>query len=697
MVLERGGTVVATPPLLAYAAAWLLTLASLLAVQLARVTAFPATPFVVLLTLGVLFSAWLSRRPLSENVRFAFGFLDGAVALLCLIGQPLLNALFAIETDASVETYLSMSFLWYLCLRAALMVTMNALAFQSVPALALFGLIATYVLAAQVLWLFALMLLAMLFLMLASHRMEWGQPEALETGYALRTVSVMALVAGLTAFLLAPMLALTLGQLVSTLVSGVPLRTPLRTPNTTEVPPELQVGAGAVALSKLEVMRVRLEGAARPSYMRIESYNFYTGRGWNRGRFFLEEMVPVGQGVFVLPRNFEVSPQRRVTATVTVSNGWHRYLYSPGTPLKVIAPVRYLVYSRSLNSLASFRPLGAGESYTIEAYVPTDDPAVLRQAPPPTRRYSWQPFMRPPRSTQPRSSQQRAVELARALTQNQPTQYDKVMALMRYIEQNALYNLNVEPYPPEVDVVDYFLFEAKEGYCVEFATALAVLCLYADIPARVASGFILSETDPETGEYIVREEHRHLWTEVYFEGIGWVAFDATRNARAVGVDPTVAAENGEASQQQRRQWLQRLLNLLIGVVGLAMLYLLVAPQLGWTRVARQNRAQRLYARLVLLLRLSGVEPPAVGQTPRAYLEHALSVLQQRGSQASPILEALISQLNEYLYAAPAQSTTLEPEIVQQIRRIQRIILQELRMAQLVSYLVAIGRRKIYGN
>jgi transglutaminase-like putative cysteine protease len=115
-----------------------------------------------------------------------------------------------------------------------------------------------------------------------------------------------------------------------------------------------------------------------------------------------------------------------------------------------------------------------------------------------------------------------------------------------------------------------FLFEAKQGYCVEFATALAVLCLYADIPARVASGFILQERDPETGEFIVREAHRHLWTEVYFEGVGWVAFDATRNAPVIEGGANDAL-TGEAAEQARRQWLQRALDVLIGAVVLAML------------------------------------------------------------------------------------------------------------------------------
>ncbi|MCS6919457.1 MAG: hypothetical protein NZM28_06775, partial [Fimbriimonadales bacterium] len=239
------------PPVAAYGAVWLLTLASVLVVQLARVTEFSAAPFVVLLTLGVLFSAWVSRFPLSENVRFVLGVLDGALAFLCLMGQSYLNSLVGLEMDTAIETYLSLSFLWYLCLRSALMVSMSSLVFQSVPALALFGLIATYMLATQVLWLFVLMLLAMLFLMLASHRMEWGRKaEPLETGYALRTVFATGAFTGLAAFLIAPVLALTIGQLISTMVVGMPFRAHMRSTPSVETPPELQAGAGAVSLSK---------------------------------------------------------------------------------------------------------------------------------------------------------------------------------------------------------------------------------------------------------------------------------------------------------------------------------------------------------------------------------------------------------------------------------------------------------------
>src|SRR5207248_10607116 len=68
------------------------------------------------------------------------------------------------------------------------------------------------------------------------------------------------------------------------------------------------------------------------------------------------------------------------------------------------------------------------------------------------------------------------------------------------------------------------------GDCNSFASALAVLCRAAGIPSRVASGFLSGAYDSITQSYNVREKDKHLWTEVYFSGVGWVPFDVTEIA-----------------------------------------------------------------------------------------------------------------------------------------------------------------------
>jgi hypothetical protein len=75
--------------------------------------------------------------------------------------------------------------------------------------------------------------------------------------------------------------------------------------------------------------------------------------------------------------------------------------------------------------------------------------------------------------------------------------------------------------------VDYFLFNQQSGYCSHFATAMAVMCRYSGLPARVAVGYLPGYIDPLTGAHIVRAGDAHAWVEVHFNRTGWVAFDPT--------------------------------------------------------------------------------------------------------------------------------------------------------------------------
>lgn len=50
------------------------------------------------------------------------------------------------------------------------------------------------------------------------------------------------------------------------------------------------------------------------------------------------------------------------------------------------------------------------------------------------------------------------------------------------------------------------------------------------IPARYAEGYYISEqalADSEDGNVSVLGEDAHGWTEVYFDGIGWLPVDVT--------------------------------------------------------------------------------------------------------------------------------------------------------------------------
>ncbi len=81
-----------------------------------------------------------------------------------------------------------------------------------------------------------------------------------------------------------------------------------------------------------------------------------------------------------------------------------------------------------------------------------------------------------------------------------------------------------------------FLTETKTGYCVQFASSLVMMLRSVGIPARYCEGYIASDfssglyTDRETSLYYaadILDSNAHAWVEVYYDGIGWVQYEAT--------------------------------------------------------------------------------------------------------------------------------------------------------------------------
>ncbi|MEO7147214.1 MAG: transglutaminase domain-containing protein, partial [Terrimesophilobacter sp.] len=72
---------------------------------------------------------------------------------------------------------------------------------------------------------------------------------------------------------------------------------------------------------------------------------------------------------------------------------------------------------------------------------------------------------------------------------------------------------------------------AKNGYCVHFASAMAVMARTLSIPSRVAVGFLPGEPDGAKIQgqvnYRVTTKNVHSCPELYFDGVGWVRFEPT--------------------------------------------------------------------------------------------------------------------------------------------------------------------------
>jgi hypothetical protein len=125
----------------------------------------------------------------------------------------------------------------------------------------------------------------------------------------------------------------------------------------------------------------------------------------------------------------------------------------------------------------------------------------------------------------------RIAPLSEQITASESNNYDKAVALERYLRTHFGYTLQLGR-SAHRDPLAYFLFERKQGHCEYFASAMAVMLRTLRIPSQVVNGFRTGEFNDVTSQYLVRASNAHSWVEAYFPGYGWVSFDPTPAAPA---------------------------------------------------------------------------------------------------------------------------------------------------------------------
>ena len=113
------------------------------------------------------------------------------------------------------------------------------------------------------------------------------------------------------------------------------------------------------------------------------------------------------------------------------------------------------------------------------------------------------------------------LEIAKTAARGK-TKEEKVRSIKDYLRKHYIYSLN-----PTARNIQDFVINHKSGYCEHFATAFVLFARINHIPARLVSGFVTSEFNPNGGYFIVRERNAHTWAEVYEPKKGWTMIDPT--------------------------------------------------------------------------------------------------------------------------------------------------------------------------
>ena len=125
------------------------------------------------------------------------------------------------------------------------------------------------------------------------------------------------------------------------------------------------------------------------------------------------------------------------------------------------------------------------------------------------------------------------TDLSVRLTKAKVSAYDKAMAIQEHLRASGGFTYALTLAPPardpsgideDYDPLTHFLI-TKQGYCVQFATAMVMMSRAVGIPARMAIGFLPGSLSK--GVWTVTASEAHTWPELYLDGIGWTRFEPT--------------------------------------------------------------------------------------------------------------------------------------------------------------------------
>jgi transglutaminase-like putative cysteine protease len=261
----------------------------------------------------------------------------------------------------------------------------------------------------------------------------------------------------------------------------------------------------------------------QPDPLRIVSADVFDGKAWAPAQGTLPPVDNlVQQG---LPRAPGLSPGVRTTAErtqVVVGPLNQNFLPLPYPSTRVDVPGPWLYDSRSLNVIGN-RVTTRGLRYTVD-HLQVSPTAAQLEAAPGAGIAVLTPFTQLPRGVPAvvRETARRQAGLGSAFSQ--------AVRLQEYLRNGGGFAYS-EQAPgngsddSSLSVMEAFLRE-RRGYCVHFASAMAVMARTLGIPARVAVGF-LPGTQREDGTWEVTVRDAHAWPELFFQGVGWVRFEPT--------------------------------------------------------------------------------------------------------------------------------------------------------------------------
>lgn len=634
--------------------------------------------FVILSLLGIWISFAVMRTIRGSSFVEWNGFIYAGGVLAAFFSSRYLVTLLP-ENPFTAQIFVCGLLLWMLVFGSFLVWSDQTLLFQAVPSIAIFGLVGCYDTYRDAVWMFFGFLLCFATTLARVHGRTMLR-QAKESGYSQtgdrmdRSATELermrsgpwkwvagpqwalgsAFVVILFSFVGAPIIR----QSVQGVAGAVRVTAPVSSRFSSSAisggtdPSTYRVGAGPNQLSNLPSFRATLDV---PRYMRTGIYQAYTPAGWQA-----QASQPVGDKTnIVLGRSAGRSAIRSIVAPQTIE-----FQIEPLTSRLSSIPIPGEIQSISPDENTTIRQ---DATLTI---IQTGQTNVFRgksivSANSELPRDAMHSLVSGQESLVSTTNIPASVyDLTNRVIQGADTDFERARLIKQYIEQNVKYNLNAGETPTGRDAVEYFLFDSKEGYCDLFASAMALMARSAGIPSRMVVGFYPISNDRDAdGRFVVKESDRHAWAELFFEGHGWMVFDATEGAEEV---PGGELGSSNLSDLAKSELLRKALEIGIGLLALTFIFLTVRNFVGGAKAKPlKTDLDKEYLRFVDVLAKASGRPRNFDQTPS---EYAAQVSEQLPSHREMITN--VSRRFERLFYSPDLATK---EDVSQLRTMIRDI------------------------
>ncbi|MGI8869259.1 MAG: transglutaminaseTgpA domain-containing protein [Mycobacteriales bacterium] len=284
-----------------------------------------------------------------------------------------------------------------------------------------------------------------------------------------------------------------------------------------------------------------------PFYLRTSVLGDYTGTGWKQA----DGDKTVGTtGTLPAPATVADRPGKGVrTATVHVTTQDYT-----GGQVPVFYSVQRLQADKDRGRSWKYRPelgtvagssLERGTTYTATSIEPVYTQAELKAAQRSASAGLDQYLSLPKLPAKVRAITTTAVAGA-------STPYQISLNLYNYFAdgtQGFHYSLNTRDGTSGNDLLDFL--NNQQGFCEQYASAMAVMLRLERIPSRVVLGY--TPDGDVHGGYQVTNKDAHAWVEAYLGGVGWVSFDPTPlsadRVQAPNI-PTVAPPTGTGAPNE---------------------------------------------------------------------------------------------------------------------------------------------------